>query len=65
MLVVFVGDRMGQSLCVGCVCGGSNGSVSVCWLCLWGIEWVSLCVLVVFVGDRMGQSLCVGCVCGG
>ena len=46
MLVVFVGDRMGQSLCVGCVCGG--------------IEWVSLCVLVVFVGDRMGQSLCVG-----
>ena len=42
---------MGQSVCVGCVCGGG------------GVEWVCLCVLVVFVGgDRMGQSLCVGCV---
>ena len=37
MLVVFLGDKVGLSLCVGCVCGG-------------GVEWVSLCVLVVFIG---------------
>ena len=37
----------------------------MCWLSLWGIEWVSLCELVVFMGDRMGQSLCVGCFCRG
>ena len=36
MLVVFLGDKVGLSLCVGCVCGG--------------VEWVSLCVLVVFIG---------------
>ena len=47
-LVVFMGDRMGQSLCVGCV--------------YRGIEWVSLYVLVVFLGDKVGLSLCVGCV---
>ena len=45
------GDRMGQSVCVDCVCGGDRMGQSVCVGCVCGgIEWVSVCVLVVFVG---------------
>ena len=42
---------MGQSVCVGCVCGGIEW-VSLCVLVMFveGLECVSLCVLVVFVG---------------